>query len=126
MTIMLSDAPISAVLPAEDIKRAEKFYKEKLGLKVQHVEEGLLILEGGKSTTLTIYERGKSRADHTQASFLVEKIYDVVKELKEKGVEFEEYDMGLIKTVDCVATIGNKKSAWFKDTEGNTLSINQV
>ena len=90
--MMLKDAPITAVLPAESIERAEKFYKEKLGLKVQHKEEGLIIFEGGGGTTLTIYERGKSVADHTQASFLVEKIYVVVKELREKGVEFEEYD----------------------------------
>jgi hypothetical protein len=48
--------------------------------------------------------------------------------LRNKGVKFEEYDlpkMG-IKTVKGIATMGDMKSAWFKDTEGNILSLAQM
>jgi CO/xanthine dehydrogenase Mo-binding subunit len=38
---------------------------------------------------------------------------------------FEEYDMGQLKTVNSIATGGGAKTAWFKDTEGNTLAISQ-
>ena len=45
--------------------------------------------------------------------------------LKARGVVFEEYDMPSIKTVNCIATAGGAKTAWFKDTEGNTLAVSQ-
>jgi len=48
-----------------------------------------------------------------------------VRELKARGVVFEEYDMHGIKTVNSIATAGGAKTAWFKDSEGNILAISQ-
>jgi hypothetical protein len=56
----------------------------------------------------------------------VENVEKEVAELRQKGIEFEEYDLPNIKTVDSVATLGTWKAAWFKDTEGNILSINEM
>lgn len=39
---------------------------------------------------------------------------------------FEEYDMPSLKTVDGIATMGEMKGAWFKDSEGNTIGISNV
>lgn len=75
-----------------------------------------------------MFTRGPTKADQTVASFKVENIEAHVKELRAKGVKFEEYDiprMG-IKTVDGIATTGKNKSAWFKDTEGNILAMDQM
>jgi hypothetical protein len=41
-------------------------------------------------------------------------------------VRFEEYDAGPIRTENKVATLGNHKAAWFKDTEGNFLCLHQT
>ena len=49
----------------------------------------------------------------------------VVRELKARGVVFEEYDMPGIKTVNSIATGGGAQTAWFKDSEGNILAISQ-
>jgi hypothetical protein len=44
--------------------------------------------------------------------------------LADKGVVFEQYDMGEIKTDERgIATIGTTKGAWFTDTEGNIIAI---
>jgi hypothetical protein len=62
------------------------------------------------------------------ASFDVSNIEAHVKEMRAKGVKFEEYDvpeMG-IKTINGIAATGKTKSAWFKDTEGNILSLDQT
>jgi hypothetical protein len=48
-----------------------------------------------------------------------------VAELKARGVVFEEYDTPQVKTVKSVATIGQSKGAWFKDSEGNLLALGQ-
>jgi hypothetical protein len=46
--------------------------------------------------------------------------------LRARGVTLEEYDFPGLKTVNGIATRGNEKAAWFKDTEGNILGLNQV
>jgi len=47
-----------------------------------------------------------------------------VRELSQRGVVFDELDLGAIKTVNGVATVpGIGRSAWFKDPDGNTLAL---
>jgi hypothetical protein len=41
------------------------------------------------------------------------------------GIIFEEYDTPEVKTVNSVATIGQSKGAWFKDSEGILLALGQ-
>jgi len=121
---MLSKAMIAPTLPAIDLKRARKFYEEKLGLKVvmEDPSPGMM-LQCGQGTMLYVYQRSATKADHTVASFKVDDIETEVQELKAKGVKFEEYNLPNIKTVNGIATMGNIKSAWFKDSEGNVLSL---
>lgn len=58
---------------------------------------------------------------------MVDDLNKVMARLRSKGVKFEEYDipeMGL-KMVNGVATIGKDKGGWFKDPDGNILSVFQ-
>jgi catechol 2,3-dioxygenase-like lactoylglutathione lyase family enzyme len=129
---MLSNATIYPTLPVVDIKRARSFYEQKLGLKMVDEDPmgGLTFVAG--NCRLYLYQRGATKADHTVAFFQVENIENEVKELKNKGVKFEEYDMPQmkIKTVNGIATNGEgdnmMKTAWFKDTEGNILGLGQM
>jgi predicted enzyme related to lactoylglutathione lyase len=124
---MLSQMPVSAVLPAQDIKRAVKFYQDKLGLKVKDTgPNGETSLEAGRGTTILLYERPAVKVEHTQAGFWVKDLEAEMKELRGKGVVFEEYDFPGLKTVNGVATEGEVKSAWLKDTEGNILALTQM
>ena len=121
---------VATSLPAVDIKRARKFYVEKLGLKVIREDTGApgFMLQAGQGTMMYVYQRGATKADHTVAMFKVDNIEAEVKDLKLNGVKFEEYDipkMG-IKTVNSIATMGDTKAAWFKDSEGNLLGIVQM
>jgi predicted enzyme related to lactoylglutathione lyase len=124
---MLSTAPVTAVLPAMDIARAKKFYTEKLGLKESsgQVPSDSAMFECGNGTSIFIYQRPPSKAEHTQASFEVKDIEAEMKELRDKGVEFEEYDFPGLKTENGIAKMDNYKSAWFKDSEGNILALGQ-
>ena len=126
---MLINAPVHATLPVVDLERARKFYEGKLGLKVIRTDPSPgAVLQAGEGTTLYIYQRAATKADHTAASFTVKDVEAEVKELKAKGVVFEEIEipsMG-IKTVDGIATKGELKAAWFKDTEGNILGVSNM
>jgi len=126
---MLTNAPIHPTLPVVDLERAKRFYEQKLGLKVTRTDPSPgAVLQAGEGTKLYIYQRSATKADHTVASFTIADVETAVKELKAKGVVFEEIDipgMG-VKTIDGIATMGEKKAAWLKDTEGNILSINNM
>jgi predicted enzyme related to lactoylglutathione lyase len=127
---MLTNMAVYATIPAMDIKRARKFYEEKLGLKVmmEDPSPGVMFM-AGKGSMLYIYQRAASKADHTLATFEVDDIAAEVKQLMGMGVKFEEYDMPKmgIKTMNGIATMmssmGDMKSAWFKDSEGNILNM---
>jgi len=56
----------------------------------------------------------------------VDDIEHEVADLKSRGVKFENYDTGQIKTKNGIAEPGDVKAAWFKDTEGNTMALIQA
>ncbi len=126
---MLTNSMVAASMPAVDIKRARKFYEEKLGLKMVKEDPGPgMMFQAGGGTMLYLYQRAATKADHTAATFKVDNLEAEVKELKSKGVKFEEYNipaMGL-KTVNGIAKMGDMKAAWFKDTEGNILGLTEM
>lgn len=124
---MLANAAVHPTLPVVDLERARNFYEEKLGFKVVRTDPSPgAVLQAGDGTILYIYQRAATKADHTAASFTVKDVEAMVKEIKAKGVIFEDIDQPGLKTVDGVATIGDLKGAWFKDTEGNILALTNM
>jgi catechol 2,3-dioxygenase-like lactoylglutathione lyase family enzyme len=128
---MLTNASIHPTLPVVDLSRARKFYEEILGLKVIKTDPSPGVsYEAGGGTGLYIYQRTATKAEHTTASFSVEDVEAEVKELKAKGVVFEDVDVPGLKTVEGIATMttpaGEFKGAWFKDTEGNILAVTNM
>ena len=116
-----------ATLPAANIERARKFYSEKLGLNPQGVEpDGSLRYECQGTGFLVYPSQYAGTARNTAVGFRTDNLEHEMQELRSKGVVFEEYDMPGLKTVHGVASIGNLKAAWFKDSEGNILAINQM
>ena len=119
---------ISSVMPTiavDDLDRAIRFYSEKLGLPVRRLEGGMdsALVEVGDSDRLLLYKSSFKRGETTYASFLCEDVETTVRELRGKGVKFEEYDFPGLKTVNGVATSGDMKTGWFRDSEGNILAI---
>ena len=57
------------------------------------------------------------------ATIPVRNIRVKVELLKRNGVVFEDYDTPGLKTENNIALLGNGRYAWFKDTEGNILSL---
>jgi len=113
------------MLPVEDVDRSKKFYEEKLELEYggKNLEgSAMFALDGG--TTLVLLPRpGGSRADSTALSWAVEDVGLEVKELENRGVVFEDYDLPEFKTVNHIAEMGEFKSAWFLDPDGNVLCV---
>ncbi|MGD2157411.1 MAG: VOC family protein [Anaerolineales bacterium] len=126
---MLKDSPVSAILPAEDIERAKKFYTEILDLQsVDTSFPGTASFKCGDGTMLYLYEReGGTKADHTVAGWVVDDVEKAVDMLSERGLEFEQYDLPGLKTDERgIAESNGMKGSWFKDSEGNILSFTEL
>jgi predicted enzyme related to lactoylglutathione lyase len=122
--LKLKDA--AAAIPAQDIKRARQFYEQKLGLvATEESPDGGVRYAAGSSFFMVFPSRGKASGDHTQIGLEVDDINAAVTELKSKGVKIEEYDYPDFKTKDGIVEMGDGKGAWFKDSEGNLISLLQ-
>ena len=123
---MLALSPVHAVLPAVDLKRATSFYSDVLGLEVEPIDSANAIVHAGSGTSILIYERAPSTAEHTVAEFTVSDLRSTVSELRSHGVVFEEYDLPGIHTVDGIAESDGYSAAWFRDSERNIIAISQM
>lgn len=120
---MLGKADATPMLAVKDLDRARQFYEENLGLKqVDDFGEGFMLKSG--DTQFTVYRSefaGTNKA--TALTFEVDDIDAEVRDLKGKGIFFEKYDLeGLTPKGDIYEGEG-MKTAWFKDPDGNILSL---
>ena len=87
---------------------------------------GVRYADGGGGWFLVYPSQFAGTAQSTSVSFEVDDIEAVVRELRARGIEFEEYDFPDLSTVDGIADIEGERSAWFKDPDGNILAIGQL
>lgn len=124
----LSEFPVYAVLPCSDYARARAWYEDKLGMTPSTEEMGSGWYKCADGTWFILTpSQFAGTAQNTAAGFTVKGIESVMDALRERGVEFLEYDMGdMGKTQDGLMTLGEYKVAWIKDSEGNILEVSQV
>jgi predicted enzyme related to lactoylglutathione lyase len=127
---MLSTSRVEANIPAADLGRARAFYADKLGLTPTRDLGGVaLVYQTDGGTTFNIYETAYAgQAGHTIAQWHVDDIESQVHDLKAKGVDFEVYeDMPGVQWDGEIASLeGLGRAAWFKDSEGNIMCVDQV
>ncbi|WP_448625270.1 VOC family protein [Geodermatophilus sp. URMC 64] len=126
---MLSDSRVEANIPAADLGRAREFYADKLGLTPVHEFGGVqLTYETGGGTRFNLYQTAYAgQAGHTIAQWHVADIEAEVRDLKAKGVAFEVYEgmPGVSWDGEIASLPGMGRAAWFKDSEGNILCVDQ-
>jgi catechol 2,3-dioxygenase-like lactoylglutathione lyase family enzyme len=123
---MLNRTQVTAMLPVKDLARARSFYEKQLGLEPAGPKpDGKFVYRCG-GTELALFPRpGGTKAEHTAVSFKVDDIRSAVRELEGRGVQFADYDLPGLKTVEHVCVLGSEKAAWFQDPEGNILCLHE-
>jgi catechol 2,3-dioxygenase-like lactoylglutathione lyase family enzyme len=126
----LSRYKVAAAVAVSDMDSARKFYEGKLGLSVSIDSGDNLQYRCAEGTVFHVYlspeHAGKSTA--TLVGWGVDDVEGVVDELTAKGITFERYDEGPIITDEkgIARFEGGAKVAYFRDPDGNTLSIAQA
>ena len=119
---MLSSATPIAFLPSTDLERSRHFFADRLGLVVVDVSPFACVVRVG-TTTLRI-TKVDQLVPHpfTVFGWDVPDIYPVMAGL---DVAFLRFD-GMEQDADGVWTApGGSRIAWFRDPDGNTLSLTQ-
>jgi predicted enzyme related to lactoylglutathione lyase len=121
---MLKDSKAFSSFSVDDLKKAKQFYGEVLGLEASDGPEGLRLTAGG--TTVFVYPKSNHvPATFTILNFPVDDVSKAVDALTKRGVRFEIYNDGPLKTDSkgISSSPGGPKIAWFKDPAGNFLSV---
>ena len=130
----LSRVAVATRLPAQDMRRARRFYAEQLGLEPAEERPGGLRYRCRSGEFALFQSAGRASGEHTQMAFEVEDLDAAVQELRERGVRFEAYELPGLKTTNGIAEVqGNypskggigERAAWFRDSESNLLAIGQ-
>jgi predicted enzyme related to lactoylglutathione lyase len=123
---MFESATAHATIAVTDIDRAKKFYGEILGFKKNDERSDGVTYEAGQGGWFLVYPSQFAATNKaTYMSFDVPDLDAAVKELKDRGIVFEEYDFPGLKTVEGIAEIQGVRGAWFKDPDGNILAVGE-
>ncbi len=123
---MLSNNKIVALVPITDGDKAKSFYVDKLGLKFLSDDGFAIVVDAnGNMVRLTKMKEAKPQP-FTVLGWETADIAGDIQELHGKGVSFERFpdhmkqdELGIWTAPD------GTKVAWFKDPDGNILSLSQ-
>ena len=122
---MLDSEKIIGFVPITDAARSKAFY-EKLGLKFVSQDSFAVVFEAnGNMLRLTLMKEVTPQP-FTIMGWQVTDIEKSVKELQAAGVQFERFgDFMKQDELGIWTAPGGNRVAWFKDPDGNTLSVSQ-
>jgi len=120
---MLQDTKPFSSFSVNDLRAAKEFYGKTLGLAVKEESEGLELQF--PDNRIFIYPKANhAPATFTVLNFPVSNVETAVDELRTRGVRFEHYPDGELKTDEKGIFRGDGPTiAWFKDPAGNFLSV---
>ena len=105
VAVMLERGHVATRLPAQNLERARRFYRDKLGLEPSEVRPGGLLYRCAQGEFAVFQSAGAPSGHHTQIAWEVEDIEDTVDELRGRGVIFEEVAQPGLQTIDGIAEI---------------------
>jgi catechol 2,3-dioxygenase-like lactoylglutathione lyase family enzyme len=123
--MMLRDARLVAFAATTDLDRAAAFYVDRLGLALLERTPLALVLDGGGTRLRVTRVEEKAAAPYTVLGWAVDDLDAVVEDLRARGVAFTRY-RGLEQDEhDAWIAPGGARIAWFRDPDGNVLSLQE-
>lgn len=121
---MFRGAKVFSSFSVNDLRKAKQFYGETLGLEIAERPEGLELRPAGGARIFLYPKNNHTPATFTVLNFQVDDVEKTNDELVKRGIRFERYNEGDLKTDEKGIYRGKgPKIAWFKDPAGNVLSI---
>jgi predicted enzyme related to lactoylglutathione lyase len=122
---MLNTAKPICFAATTNPKLAKKFYKDILDLSLVEDTPFALVFDANGTMLRVQKVQEHSPARHTVLGWEVADIATTIREMTKKGVCFERFDGLPQDALGAWTTPDGSKVAWFKDTDGNILSLTQ-
>jgi catechol 2,3-dioxygenase-like lactoylglutathione lyase family enzyme len=122
---MLGDKKLKAFIPTRDTERAKKFYRDVLGLKLLSEDNYALLFDAGGTMLRITRVDQLTPQPFTVLGWEVGDLNSLLNELGKKGVKSEIYSFMEQDDLGIWTSPGGSKVAWFKDLDGNLLSLTQ-
>lgn len=121
----LSTSRIAAFVATSDADAALAFYRDVLGLELVSDEEYAVVFDAN-GTTLRIQKAGSfTPHQFTSLGWHVDDIEAAMADLRARGVVFEQYPWMPPEANGIMTFPSGARVAWFKDPDGNLLSLDQ-
>ncbi len=122
---MLNAEKVVAFVPTADAIKARSFYEGILGLRAVSEDGFALVLEANGTMVRVTKVQNFKPQQFTILGWDVTDINEAVLRLHERGVRFENYGMAGQDEHGIWKSPSGARGAWFKDPDGNVLSLTQ-
>jgi catechol 2,3-dioxygenase-like lactoylglutathione lyase family enzyme len=122
---MLAASKMIGFVPTKDAKKAREFYEGKLGFQFVSDDEFALVVKAGDTMIRVAKTKDFTPAPYTVMGWEVNDVEAVVRWLNARGVVFEKYPFVEDKELGIWTAPSGDKVAWFKDPDGNVLSLSR-
>ena len=121
----LASSPVIAFVATTDPPRAKRFFAVTMGLRLVSEDSFALVFDAGGTMLRVVTVQELHPAPFTVLGWIVPNIHETIVDLKQKGVSFQRYE-GMGQDDDGIWTSPSGAAvAWFKDPDGNTLSLTE-
>jgi catechol 2,3-dioxygenase-like lactoylglutathione lyase family enzyme len=121
---MFGSTNIVAFVPTKDAEKAKAFYVDVLGLRFIK-DDGFAMVLDANGIMVRVARAQFTPAQFTILGWQVENIEKTAAGLQEKGVRFERFGFFEQDALGIWTAPTGDKVAWFRDPDGNVLSVSQ-
>jgi catechol 2,3-dioxygenase-like lactoylglutathione lyase family enzyme len=121
---MLGAIDIVAFVPTNDTEKARAFYEGVLGLRFVK-DDGFAMVMDANGIMVRVAKAQFTPVPFTILGWQVPEIEKMVEGLQAKGVKFERFGFFEQDALGIWISPTGDKVAWFKDPDGNILSVSQ-
>lgn len=122
---MLASGRLVGFVPTKDYDKARAFYEGKLGFEFVSLDQFALTVRVGGHKIRISKVQNFTPLQGTILGWEVENIGAVVAWLRDRGVLTEKFPFVQDRDLGIWSTPTGDKVAWFKDPDGNILSVGQ-
>jgi catechol 2,3-dioxygenase-like lactoylglutathione lyase family enzyme len=122
---MLTHAKLQTIVCTTRLAAAEYFYRDVLGLELRNESDGALVFDVSGSDLRVSPVPSATPSEHTLVGFSVPDVDRAIAQLAARGVAFERFDGFPHEANGALTTPDGSRVAWFRDPDGNLLSVVQ-
>lgn len=120
---MLANAKLQSLILTSRIEEAGAFYRDVLGLSFKGKADGAWVFDVGGGALRVSPVPSTKPSEHTVLGFSVPEVDRAIAFLTSRGVRFERFEGFMHEENGAVTSPDGARVAWFRDPDGNLLSV---